>query len=246
MAIALLLAGGGTFLVFDRVGPTHEVEASVLLFPPIRAVEQSDTSVTQGNPYLYLGGLNPARDVLVRKMTSQTVRDALAKNHPEADYEMVPDISTAGPVINLSVSAPTPSEAVAALDALLEQVPEALEELQKGLGITSSAMITSRSLAVAQRPEVVHKAQLRASIVTAAGIMTVAVLAIGLLDGLLLARRTRRAELPGRPERQQRRQRRPDSARRSRPASAPRAPGGPAARDDALRAEPEPRVTADT
>lgn len=195
VAVAVLMALGASYAAASAVGPTYRAEGSALLFPP--APTQSDTdergAAVSGNPYLELGGLTTARDILIRSMSSQSARDTLAEVFPDADYELSPDPSSAGPVMLLSVTATSPGGATAALDHLLDRVPEALVDLQEGLEIEGTARITSRELTVDTRPAVVRKAQVRAGIVAGAGVLTVVLLLIGAFDGLASRRRTRRA-----------------------------------------------------
>jgi hypothetical protein len=146
-----------------------------------------------GNPYLDLIGLNSARDILIRTLTSQSERDALGDAHPGADYRLAADATSSGPIILVEVSAPTGQEALAAQSMLLEDIPVALEALQAGLGLAPQELITVREVTVDERTEAVHKSQLRAAIVASAFVITAALVLIGLVDGLLAARpRSRR------------------------------------------------------
>lgn len=187
VVVSLGLAVAASAYVVSDVGPTYEVEGTVLLFPPTSSTTSGDQTVTQGNPYLYLGGLNPARDILIRSLTSRGERDALAQLHPDADYTMESDISTSGPLMVLNVSSGSSAEAVAALNTLLDKVPAALDTLQADLGIDSDAYITSQTLTADDRPEVIHKGQIRAAIVSGAGVLALCLLLVGLADGLLLS-----------------------------------------------------------
>ena len=134
VVLSLGLAVAASAYVVSDVGPTYEVEGTVLLFPPTSSTTSGDQSVTQGNPYLYLGGLNPARDVLIRSLTSRSERDSLAAVHPGADYTMESDISTSGPLIVIDVSSGSSAESVAALSTLLDRIPAALDALQADIG----------------------------------------------------------------------------------------------------------------
>ncbi len=187
VVLSLGLAIGASAYVVSDVGPTYEVEGTVLLFPPTSSTTSGDQSVTQGNPYLYLGGLNPARDILIRSLTSRGERDELASLHPGADYTMESDISTSGPLMVIDVSSGSAAESVAALNTLLDRVPNALDTLQTDLGIDSEDFITSSTLTADDRPQVIHKSQIRAGIVAGAGMLALCLLLVGLVDGLLLS-----------------------------------------------------------
>ena len=187
VVVSLGLAIAASAYVVSDVGPTYEVEGTVLLFPPTSSTTSGDQTVTQGNPYLYLGGLNPARDILIRSLTSRGERDELAALHPDADYTMESDISTSGPLMVIDVSSGSSAEAVAALNTLLDKIPATLDALQADLGIDSDAYITSQTLTADDRPEVIHKGQIRAAIVSGAGMLVLCLLLVGLVDGLLLS-----------------------------------------------------------
>ncbi|WP_426241938.1 hypothetical protein [Nocardioides sp. LHG3406-4] len=186
--VALVLTAGVTYLVVERVGPSYVSKGTVLLFPPKTTIAESDQSVTQGNPYLYLGGLNPARDILIRTMTSTSARDAIEEQYPGAGYEMSSDPGSDGPIIAIEVSGTSAAETLDALGTLLDEVDESLADLQAGLDIDDSAYISSRTLTADERPEVVRKGQIRSGIVAGASVLTLSLLAIGLLDGLVAGR----------------------------------------------------------
>jgi hypothetical protein len=189
--VGIVATVGATYLVTTSVGPTYHVEGSVLLLPPEIAQERDPTAQVQGNPYLYLGGLTAARDVVVKAVTSRTARDKVDAIAPGAEYEVTPDFDSSGPIFLLKVDAPTRESALAGLNALIASIPPTLRDLQDGLSIESSAFISSRVITSDVAPETVRKGQIRAAIATAAAVSALSVLAIGLLDGLMGGRRRR-------------------------------------------------------
>lgn len=189
--VAVVATLAMTTLTVNKVGPTYTAEGTVLLFPPTTTVERGSESVTEGNPYLFLGGLNQARDILIRSLTSSSSREAIKRQVRSATFEMVPDLSTSGPVIAVNVGAPTRAEALQALDAVVARVPDQLSDMQSGLGLARSALITSKVLTLDTKPKVVRKGQIRAGIVAGAGTLALSLLLIGLFDGLWSARRRR-------------------------------------------------------
>ena len=187
VVLAVALAAGAALMTLTAVGPSYETRASVLLFPPSSDGSQTDEP-TSTNPYLELGGLTTARDILIRRLTSQSSRDALEKTHPDAGYGLAPDTTSAGPIVIVEVSATTAAQALDAQAALLDEFPGALADLQQGLGLSRPEFITARELTVDARAEVVHKSQIRAAIVAVVGVMALALALIGLIDGWLIAR----------------------------------------------------------
>ena len=208
VVVALMLTAASTYFVVDEVGPTYQAKGAVLLFPPVTTVREGVRTDTVGNPYLMLGGLTLVRDIVIRAMTAQTsqaelcrvsndpayeaMRRDLCKPNPSITYQAVPDFTNSAPIILVTVDADSSTNAVAALNAVMGRVPVVLRELQAGLKLESSAVITSTPLVSDAKPEAVHKSQIRAGIVAAAGTFGFGLLIIGFVDGLLAARRVRR------------------------------------------------------
>jgi hypothetical protein len=196
LVVSLGLTVAATVLMAGRVGPSYTVEGTMLLFPP---AETSNPSAG-GNPYLALGGLEPARDILIRTMSSKTAREELAEVHPGATYELVADAAVSGPIIVIQVSGTSNDEAVDALASVAEMVPQTLAQLQKARGIEASESITVQPLTADPNAELVRTGQIRSGIVTGVGTLVACLLGIGLLDGLLLSRRSRQRGSAGGPE----------------------------------------------
>ena len=133
LALAVLTLGA-TFLVAQRVGETYEATGTVLVFPPSQT-EGPTGEMSEENPYLSLGGVGQARDVVVRALTSKQVGDAFGEDYPVGTtYEIVPDYTNSAPIILFTVEAATPDVATEALSSLIDRVPVELEKLQIGAG----------------------------------------------------------------------------------------------------------------
>ena len=202
--VLVLVTIVGTALGVQRVGPTYHAGATILLLPPT-GDDQGASGKAPGNPYLELQGLSPARDILVREMTSKTREVELADVYPTASYGMFADQSVAGPIIQIDVTAPEADATMGALDFMLSKTPQALERLQTDLRTAPSEQITSQTLTQDPGVTVVRKAQVRLGIVVAVVLLAGGVLLIGLIDGLLLSRAQSGAESSTR--RRERRQR---------------------------------------
>lgn len=185
---ALLLAGSSTYLTVTKVGPTYTAEASILLLPP-PTISGEGPNAVQVNPYTSMGGLTPARDVLVHAMTSRSSREAMKERFPGSDFDLVPDVAVSGPLISVEVASSSEAEALALLNELTGRTPEQLVALQAGLKIDNGVQITAQTLDADQKAQIEHKAQIRAGIVTAAATLVILLLGICLLDGLLMSRR---------------------------------------------------------
>lgn len=192
LALAVLTASA-TFLAAQRVGPTYEASGTVLVFPPSQVPGTEEGATTRGNPYLVLGGVNQARDVLVRALTSTSVADAFGEQFPGTGFEIVPDYTNSAPIILFTVESTTPRTATDALGWLVDQVPAALQDLQAGLDIPAAEKVTAVELTRDERPTTTRKDQIRAALLVAAGLGGTGLLLIALVDGLLGARRRGRA-----------------------------------------------------
>ncbi len=192
LVAALLCTGAATVFIVNRIGPTYEAQGTTLLFPPVATVQQGDVTETLGNPYLMLGGLTQARDIVVRTITAKSAREQLAKEHPEVKYTATQDYTTGGPLVLVTIQAPSADEAVAGLDAVVAEIPKSLKSLQADLDLSRNAQITSKQLTADRTPDVVHKSQIRGGIVVAAAVLVMSLLLIGLFDGLASSRRAGR------------------------------------------------------
>lgn len=188
--LGVLIAAAITALAVIRIGPTYEAEGSMLLFPPTTTIKNGTTLETQGNPYLMLGGLSQARDIVIRTLESRTATAEFTEQEPLATYEVTPDFSTSGPILVLTVSAPSPDAAASGLSRLMSNVPGTLEQLQSGLDLPKAAYITSRTLTADVKPAVVRSGQIRSGIVAGAVVLGGMLFLLGLVDGLLKTRAT--------------------------------------------------------
>lgn len=197
VALVFLATVGATLLVFNRIGPTYTAEGAVLIFPPVATVQRANESVTEGNPYLELGGVNQARDIVIRGLTSKATADMFGGQYPGLSYEATTDVTNSAPIIVLTVESDSASTAVEAVATLMDIVPATLNELQAGLDLDADSEITSRPLIEDQRPEVVRKEQIRAAIVAGVAVLGLGLLLVGLYDALLTGRVGKRSRKKG-------------------------------------------------
>ncbi|GAA2106742.1 hypothetical protein GCM10009841_26220 [Microlunatus panaciterrae] len=206
--VAVMITIGASSAVVFLVGPTYEAKGSVLLIPPGTTVSQANPSGTLGNPFLSLGGLNQARDIVVNTMASKSVyedlcnhkgdssyeqmRVELCKSRPGVSYQATPDFTSSAPVILVTVEADSSTNAVTALHAVMERVPATLTQLQSDLGLRPRAEITSIPLVSDDHPDAVHKTQIRAGIAAGAATLGFGLLLIALGEGLVASKRTPR------------------------------------------------------
>ena len=188
LALAVLTAGT-TFLVAQRTGETYEATGTVLVFPPSQAQDPTG-AMSQQNPYLALGGVNQARDVVVRALTSKKVADTFGETYPTGTtFEITPDFTNSAPIIVFTVEASTPDVATEALSSLTDRVPVELEKMQSELELPATQQVTSMVLTRDEVPATTKKAMIRSALMTMAALGGIGLLLIALVDGWLTGRR---------------------------------------------------------
>lgn len=186
----LVLTLGAMYVVTQRVGKTYEATGTVLVYPPSQS-SMPDGSSTQENPYLTLSGVNQARDVVVRALTSKKVSDEFGATYPAGtSFEIVPDYTNSAPIILFTVEASDPKVATDALDSLVSLVPVELDDLQAGLDLPEAERVASTVLTQDEQPQATNKAMIRSAILAGAGVSGAGLMLIALLDSLLLGRRS--------------------------------------------------------
>lgn len=174
------------FLVAARVAPTYESTATATLVPGESTIAQ------RGNPLLYLDGLILARDVLVRSLSSDDVREPILEAFPGADFAVDSDPATSGPMIVIEATASTPEAASGITARVLDELPARLEVLQDEVESPAADRISVLRLAEPAAPATVNTAVIRAiGAVAGAGVVATLILT-GLVDGLIGGRRQRR------------------------------------------------------
>lgn len=182
VAVCLLATIGLTYVAAGQVKPTYESRADVVLVPPKSA---EDPTI---NRYLSLGGLRQAVDVLTRSLGSDTTLKAVQKVAPQGTFEAQSDATTTAPILIVTTKAATPAQAQAILEAVLEQIPINLRELQDSVNIAKANQITPQRVATDDEPKANHKKQIRAVGAGAAFLLIVSALLVGAVDNRLLRR----------------------------------------------------------
>jgi hypothetical protein len=161
----------------------YEVTSSVLFLPPETIVGGEPT-----NPYLNLGGLDGVADVLSTALQSTSVEEAIKDAGLDAEYEVNRDTTLSSPVVVLNVLGTSPKDALGAQTFLLDRLPARLDELQQGVGVPTSATITSTVITEDETPKANRKSQIRALLVVAVLGLGGTYLAAAVVDGVLLGR----------------------------------------------------------
>lgn len=138
LVVGLILAVVTGLGVWTVAHPTYERSATLLLLPGKGSLP-SDSQ----NPFLFLGGLTFASDIVVRATGSGNVQHQISLEHPGTSFEVVRDPTTAGPVIRITVTAGSSDESAVVLDILTTEAATALHDLQVAENIGKSEQITT-------------------------------------------------------------------------------------------------------
>lgn len=185
VVLCLALTAGGAYFIYKTVPPTYESTANIVLIPP-------DSLVTEeGNPYLFMGGLDQAVSVLVVKLNSAEVSDELVT--PGTDYEVVADTRAPGPLIAITTVGATAEQSAALRDEILLRLPDELETMQDQLNVADEARIQMMTVVQSAEPTKLVKEQMRTLLgVIAVGLAGTVIIA-AVLDRWTLARAARKA-----------------------------------------------------
>jgi hypothetical protein len=176
LTVAICLIGSAV------VKPTYEATASILLLPPATSVGAG------GNPYLQLGGLTQVVDVLSRALATRDMSSRITAADPKGEYTAAADVTTRGPILLLTATAPTSAGSLLVLDTLIRQAPTTLTGLQTDLNIAARSQITSMVLIRDSEATPIQKTRIRVLVAIAALGVVLTAFGIALLDALLTRR----------------------------------------------------------
>ncbi len=138
-ALAVALAAAAWVLV----PATYERTATQVLMPGKGSLPKGG-----GNPYLYIGGLSQAADIVVRALGSENILNQVDEEFPGSTVEVERDSATPGPVILITVTAPSDSDAEAVLAVMMENTHKVLNQLQDAESISPDFRISALPVAV--------------------------------------------------------------------------------------------------
>ncbi|TFD52133.1 hypothetical protein E3T55_07040 [Cryobacterium frigoriphilum] len=186
--LGLLVTGGACYGLFLTVPVTYVARTSLVMLPPA-------TVVQGGNPFLYLGGLGQALDVLTRKINADEVVKPIEDAFPESEFIAMADSSTSGPILLVEGTGPTAADALAVTEAAVSAAPGALSSLQTSLSVPDPARITLAPLSIDEKPTVNFRSRVQAIGATAAVGLIATLLLAAYRDGRVRVRRIRDDEL---------------------------------------------------
>jgi len=181
----LILAVMGTVGAWTAVGDEYERTATQVLLP-------GDSSIPEdGNPYLYIGGLGQAAEIVVRALGSPNVLTPLLEEHPGVEVAIARDPTTSGPVFMITVLAPTDEAAAEVLGRLVAETSTVLEELQDQQDIAAPDRITVMPIFIDEESVVQRRNRVMITAFVGVGAVILVLVVAALSDGLLLTRARR-------------------------------------------------------
>lgn len=186
--VGLLLSAGLAYGAYTLVPVSWTAKASVLLFPPSSVVGLN------GNPYLYLGGLEQAADVLVRRLDTEAAHKEAKERYDDGDFTVQIDGGSAAPIVLIEAEAPDAAGALSLVDDVHSRVPDELLAMQQDLGAAKNAFITATDITVDAEATLNPKARIQLTAVAGAVGLALTILLTGLVDGLARRRRQNHEE----------------------------------------------------
>jgi hypothetical protein len=171
---------------------TYEASSYVLLLPPTVTINSDGSTSIGDNPYLALGGLQPAVDVLARSMLDATTAQSLKNAGITSKYNVVRDLTTDGPVLIITTDDTTSVQTLVANAAVVKRLAPTMQALQKAQNVRPDAYVTVENLSIAKKATTVLKTELRAVLIAVVAGLVLTVLAASLLDGMIRRSRNRR------------------------------------------------------
>jgi len=184
----LLVATTLAVAAWNVIPPGYERSATQLLIPGVDSMPEG------ANPYLFLGGLSPAADVLVRAIGAENVLNEVVLEHPGVQIEISRDTTTAGPIILIVVTADSDTAAEEVLGLLVQRTETVLEDLQQQEKIAVKNRVTVLPITVDRQSTLQQRSRYIAT--GSAGLVAVAftLIVAGIVDGFSLRRRARGAK----------------------------------------------------
>lgn len=183
--VGVLATGAMAYGTTLAVAAQYTAQSSLVLIPP------RTTADAPANPFLAIGGLNPAADVLVRALNVGTFHDEHTPAGSSLKYTVSRDTNASGPLLVVDASAPTPQGVMQLLDQVVNQAPVTLAQLQKDVGVQDSVAIRITEVARVAAPTKDTKSQTRALLVVVVFGLAATVLLVRLVD-TIVSRRVRR------------------------------------------------------
>jgi hypothetical protein len=167
----------------------YEAKASMLLLPPTKTVTE-----TTGNPFLNLGGLDVVSGVLSLSLTDSQTVSSLVPPRSKTTYTVTQDGSVSGSVLNVSVTAVSPREALATLTSIETLASTRLRTLQDSVDAPLNTQARIMTITDNTRAVPNFAALIRALIAVIAAGVVITFLAAIAVDSIARRRKARKVE----------------------------------------------------
>ena len=134
-------------------------------------------------------------EVLGKSVSDDQTATDLSRRGITGKYTAQRDTDTAGPFVVIIAEDTNPAMAMRTMREVAAIVPPRLQQLQVSLSVPTSAFITSRVISVDEKPRVIRKSQVRATIAAAGLGILMTIGLVALAERFSLYRR-RRVPLP--------------------------------------------------
>jgi hypothetical protein len=192
----LLLAAVAAGYCWLNVPPTYQRSASQLLLPAEATLPEVEIKDDEGeietlapNPFLYLGGLNTAADVLVSAVRGAPAVAEAALQHEGAEIEVGRDPMSSGPMLLITVTAPSDAAAAELIDTMLIQTEAVLEQLQTAQRVPETSRVLIAPIAVDTESVLGTKERMLTAAGAGAGLALLTLVLGAAVDGLVRRRR---------------------------------------------------------
>lgn len=180
--LGLVLSFGMAGAAAIYIQPTYEAEGTLLLMPPNGVVGP------EGNPYLYLGGMTEALDVLVRRSNAPESVEAVEEKFSGLEIISAPDRTTSSPILVITVTGDNADEVLNAMEVGRTVVLRNLDAMQNELDVPRTMRISAEDLVIPLEATANRKMALQLAILLAAAGSVGTLMFTGFIDGQLLAR----------------------------------------------------------
>jgi capsular polysaccharide biosynthesis protein len=196
--LALTVFGAG--YAFKAASASYEAKSTLVLVAPPASTGQLNPDGTKAtpctqNPYCASGNLLNLANVTTRAMADPSTTTRLLAGNPGTSYNVILDAEPS-PIIEMTADGPTSPSTLRALHDVSLGVQRELERRQKGIGVPSTALITSSPVTTATSAEQQSAGKERALVIAAAVGLALTLLAAVLAEYFARSRRRRRGYNP--------------------------------------------------
>jgi hypothetical protein len=192
LIVGLIATAAVGMYAYRNTEPTYQRSASELLVPGEQTVPEG------GNPFLYLGGLAQASDVLVRALGASDLQGPIQSEFPTTSVLVERDVSTSGPIIIITVEGKDDAAVGEVFERMLSATPNTLNALQSQASVPRASQITILPITIDPGSTTNDKSRLQVAAMVIAGGVVATILLLALVDGLILAWGRRRRAKPSR------------------------------------------------